>query len=110
MPDMRLSRRSEYGLRALVDLVRSDGIDAIAQVDLDRRVHRNHPVQKLGRMAFVIQHAILRRLRAEGRATFPDEPGRVLRQFRNVGTDYRVMSYELPLLDRPPLRTVNGPL
>jgi len=98
----------EIGL--LLDAYREFGLDGLAQVDLDRRIHRNQSVEKLGRMAFVIQHAILRRLRAEGRATFPDEPGRVLRQFRNVGTDYRVMSYELPLLDRPPLRTVNGPL
>lgn len=98
----------EIGL--LIDTYAAYGLAGIAQVDLDRRVHRNQSVEKLGRMAFVIQHAILRRLVAEGRATFGDEPGRTLRQFRNVGTEYRMLAPELPLLDRPPLRSVNRPL
>jgi len=98
----------EIGL--LIDTYAAYGMAGLAQVDLDRRVHRNQSVEKLGRMAFVIQHAILRRLVAEGRATFADEPGRTLRQFRNVGRDYRERTYDLPLLDRPPLRTVNRPM
>jgi glucosyl-3-phosphoglycerate synthase len=97
----------EIGL--LLDTYARYGLAGIAQVDLDRRIHRNQSVAKLGRMAFVNQHAILRRLAAEGRAAFPD-PGTTLRQFRNVGEEYRVLSYDLPLLDRPPLRSVNGPL
>lgn len=98
----------EIGL--LLDTYARCGLGAIAQVDLDRRVHRNHGVHKLGRMAFVIQHAMLRRLVAEGRATVHDEPSTTLVQFRTVGEEYRTVSYDLPLLDRPPLRTVNRPL
>jgi glucosyl-3-phosphoglycerate synthase len=97
----------EIGL--LIDTYARYGLAGLAQVDLDRRIHRNQPVTTLGRMAFVIQHAILRRLAAEGRATF-DPPGTTLTQFRNVGTEYRRVAYDLPLFDRPPLRTVNGPL
>jgi glucosyl-3-phosphoglycerate synthase len=98
----------EIGL--LVDTYDRHGLDGLAQVDLDRRVHRNQSVQKLGRMAFVIQHAILRRLAAEGRATLPDA-GTTLRQFRNVGQEYRSVTYDLPLLDRPPMREArNRPL
>jgi glucosyl-3-phosphoglycerate synthase len=98
----------EIGL--LVDTYDRHGLDGLAQVDLDRRVHRNQSVQKLGRMAFVIQHAILRRLAAEGRATLP-EAGTTLRQFRNVGQEYRSVTYDLPLLDRPPMREArNRPL
>lgn len=97
----------EIGL--LIDTYARCGLDAIAQVDLDRRVHRNHPVQKLGRMAFVIQHTMLRRLVAEGRATLRDEAATTLTQFRTVGEEYRTVSYDLPLLDRPPLQTVNRP-
>jgi glucosyl-3-phosphoglycerate synthase len=98
----------EIGL--LLDTYARCGLAGLAQVDLDRRVHRNQSVQKLGRMAFVIQHAILRRLVTEGRAFFPDPPAGTLRQFRNVGQEYRVASYDLPLLDRAPLRAVNHPL
>jgi glucosyl-3-phosphoglycerate synthase len=95
----------EIGL--LLDTYARHGLAGIAQVDLDRRIHRNQSVQKLGRMAFVIQHAILRRLVAEGRATLP-EAGTVLRQFRNVGKMYEAVTYDLPLLDRPAMREVRN--
>ncbi len=97
----------EIGL--LLDTYARHGLAGLAQVDLDRRIHRHQSVTTLGRMAYVIQHAILRRLAAEGRATFP-EPGTTLRQFRNVAQEYRLVAYDLPLFDRPPLRSVNGPL
>jgi glucosyl-3-phosphoglycerate synthase len=97
----------EIGL--LLDTYAAYGLAGLAQVDLDRRIHRNQPVTTLGRMAFVIQHAMMRRLVTQGRATF-DAPGTSLTQFRNVGTEYRPVTYDLPLLDRPPLRTVNRPL
>lgn len=98
----------EIGL--LLDTYARHGLAGLAQVDLDRRVHRNHSVQKLGRMAFVIQHAMLRRLVAEGRASLAGDAATTLRQFRNVGQDYRTVAYDLPLLDRPPLRSVNHPM
>ncbi|MDQ1711227.1 MAG: glucosyl-3-phosphoglycerate synthase [Frankiaceae bacterium] len=96
----------EIGL--LIDHYDRFGMAGLAQVDLDRRVHRNQSVPQLGRMAFVIQHAILRRLAAEGRAVLPD-PAAALRQFRNVGREYRAVTDLLPLTDRPPLRDVNSP-
>ena len=98
----------EIGL--LLDTYARYGLDGLAQVDLDRRIHRNQSVRKLGRMAFVIQHAMLRRLVSEGRATLRDDAATTLRQFSTVGQDYRTVSYDLPLLDRPPLRTVNRPM
>jgi glucosyl-3-phosphoglycerate synthase len=98
----------EIGL--LIDTYARCGLAGLAQVDLDRRVHRNQSVRKLGRMAFVVQHAILRRLAAEGRATLAD-PATALRQFVTAGGEYRtVVTDDLPLLDRPPLRTVIGPM
>jgi glucosyl-3-phosphoglycerate synthase len=98
----------EIGL--LIDVYERHGLDGLAQVDLDRRIHRNQSVPRLGVMAFVIQNAILRRLRASGRLTLADEPAASLRQFRNVGQEYRTVTYDdLPLLDRPPLRSVNDP-
>jgi glucosyl-3-phosphoglycerate synthase len=96
----------EIGL--LIDHFDGYGMAGLAQVDLDRRVHRNQPMPQLGRMAFVVQHAILRRLAAEGRAVLPD-PAATLRQFRNVGARYTTVAHDLPMLDRPPLRSVHRP-
>lgn len=49
----------EVGL--LVDLWRRYGLGALAQVDLEERVHRNRPLEQLGRTAFEVQHTLLRR-------------------------------------------------
>src|SRR4029453_6495501 len=58
---------SGYGveLGLLVDIAARFGVDAIAQVDLDRRVHRNQDMQALGRMSFGILQAVFLPL-AEG--------------------------------------------
>ncbi len=96
---------SNYGVEIglLIDLHDLVGLDAIAQVDLDRRIHRNQTVPELGRMAFVIQQAIMHRLQAEGRMTLRDEPETMLRQFKNRGAEYRIDDYELACVDRPPM-------
>ena len=61
---------SGYGveLGLLVDIAARFGVDAIAQVDLDRRVHRNQDMQALGRMSFGILQAAFLRLAEEGRS------------------------------------------
>lgn len=60
----------EIGL--LLDILRARGADAIAQVDVGRRVHRNQDLQTLSRMAYAVCHVALHRLRDEGRAQFAD--------------------------------------
>ena len=52
-----------YGVETshLIDVYHRHGLDAIAQTDLDRRVHYNQDTQALGKMAFRILQAFLRR-------------------------------------------------
>ena len=59
----RLSVPTGYAveLAALVDLVRVEGIDAVAQVDLGRRAHRHQALRDLGAMAAQIMAAAHRR-------------------------------------------------
>ncbi len=54
MPPMRLSRRSEYGLRALVDLVRHDGSGPVALAALAQR--NNLPVKFLEQIMATLKH------------------------------------------------------
>jgi glucosyl-3-phosphoglycerate synthase len=56
----------ELGL--LIDLARTAGLGALAQVDLGARRHANQSTAALGAMASTIQQAVLRRLADEGRA------------------------------------------
>ena len=56
----------ELGL--LIDLLRTAGLGALAQVDLGARRHTNQPTTALGAMASTISQAVLRRVAEEGRA------------------------------------------
>ena len=101
----RLPFVSGYGVEIglLIDVYDAVGLDAIAQVDLERRVHRNQSVEKLGRMAFVIQQSLMSRLQREGRMTLVDAPAPTLAQFRNRLGDYRAVVHDLPVVERPAL-------
>jgi glucosyl-3-phosphoglycerate synthase len=91
----------EFGL--LVDIVAAVGLDAMAQVDLVHRKHRNSDLHKLGRMATEILQVAERRLgRGPADAT-------VLTQFaRNSAGGYQDLDTDLTLLERPPIVTVPG--
>ena len=54
MPAMRLSRRSEYGLRALTDLVRHDGEGPVALAVLAQR--NNLPTKFLEQIMATLKH------------------------------------------------------
>lgn len=55
----------EVGL--LIDLLEIVGLDALAQVDLEERVHRNRPLEDLRLMAATIARTILRLAEEQGR-------------------------------------------
>jgi glucosyl-3-phosphoglycerate synthase len=100
---------SGYGveLGLLVDLAERFGMDAVAQVDLERRVHRNQDVQALGRMSFGILQAVFQRLVEEGRAA-PGTYGTTLVQFSNQLREYHMEPREIVTTRRPPIVTVDG--
>ncbi len=58
-----------YGveLAHLIDLSRSLGLEAMAQTDLDQRLHRNRSDEELGRMSFGILQVLFRRLQRDGK-------------------------------------------
>jgi glucosyl-3-phosphoglycerate synthase len=100
---------SGYGveLGLLVDIAARFGVDAIAQVDLDRRVHRNQDMQALGRMSFGILQAVFLRLAEEGRSA-PGNFATTLVQFSNELYQYRPEPREIVTTRRPPIVTVDG--
>ena len=58
-----------YGVETshLLDLYHKLGLEAFAQTDLDRRVHRNQTTTALGKMSFGILQTFINRLNAQGR-------------------------------------------
>jgi glycosyltransferase involved in cell wall biosynthesis len=99
---------SGYGveLGLLVDIAARFGVDGIAQVDLDRRVHRNQDMQALGRMSFGILQAVFLRLAEEGRSV-PGNYGTTLVQFSNQLYEYKPEPREILTTRRPPIVTVD---
>jgi hypothetical protein len=88
----------EFGL--LIDTYRSLGLDAMAQVDLSRRKHRNQDLHKLGRMAIEILQVAERRLRRD-----VVDPA-VLTQFTRSGDGYRVIETDMTERERPPIASI----
>lgn len=59
----------EYGVETgmLIDMVMKHGLENIVQVNLDRRVHHNKPLNRLRKMAFRILQVVLHRARQHNR-------------------------------------------
>ncbi len=62
----RLPFFTGYGVETglLIDMLDAFGLNAIAQCDLDERVHKNQDVAALGKMSFQILQVFVRRLGA----------------------------------------------
>lgn len=94
----------EMGL--LIDVAERFGTEAMAQVDLEERVHRNRPIGELSRMAFAVIRAALSRLGEEERRRAAAALG--MFQFESDDGDYRIVSTPIPVQERPPAVTVAG--
>lgn len=87
----------EIGL--LIDTYDRLGLDAIAQVNLGVRAHRNRPLAELGAMSRQVVATLL------SRCGIPDS-GAGLTQFFADGDDYLPRTAPLSLIDRPPMNTL----
>jgi glucosyl-3-phosphoglycerate synthase len=94
-----------YGVEVaiLVDALRLVGLDALAQVDLARRKHRNQDISKLGRMASEIIQVVVSRLEREGRLKLSGPLATELTQFERSGDGYLVEETVVAPVERPAL-------
>lgn len=99
---------SGYGVETglLLDVLGGWGLDALAQVDLGRRTHRNSGDAALGRMASTIVQTVLGRLERAGRLVLLDEPSPALTQFARTPAGWTHATALVDTWDRPPLREV----
>jgi hypothetical protein len=96
----------EMGL--IIDIAERFGVDAIAQVDLEERIHRNRPIGELSRMAFAVLQTALRRLAASGRLNPPLAGGSGLYQFEDEDGAYRMEARTIEVRERPPAASLTG--
>ncbi len=94
-----------YGVEIghLIDICERYGIEVLGQVDIERRVHRNQPLEGLGRMSFVILQAVMKRLEARQRARLFAELGTSMKLPRYGGGKLSLEVIEVADSERPPM-------
>ena len=99
-----------YGVETahLLDLYQEYGIEAFAQTDLDRRVHRNQTTNALGKMSFGILQTFLNRLRSHGRIDQLPDMETIYRQFEVEEGHYRQLTHKVVEEERPPMIEVEA--
>ena len=95
----------ELGL--LVDVFELVGLDAMAQVDLGRRVHRHQSDEALAVMAGQVMLTAWSRLDRLGRIVESAPPATTLTQFRRDEGGLRWETTETAGVDRPPMAEVD---
>ena len=99
---------SGYGVEIahLIDTLAVAGADAIAQVDLFERVHRNQPIEALSRMAYAILQVALQRLGRESELDVGPFLGGEYVQFERVDARVSPHATRVGDIERPPLRSL----
>jgi glucosyl-3-phosphoglycerate synthase len=105
---MQLPFFTGYSVEAglLIDLLEVAGLDAMAQVDLGARVHRNRPLDELSPMAYAIARTILQRAEERGRIEIAhDHPSHPLLMPTLDGVDMK----DVHEVERPPFAALVSP-
>lgn len=94
-----------YGVETSMnmDIYEKWGLDVMAQVDLDRRVHRNQDTKALGRMAFAILKTFIHRKVRMGVIDFKEELFDDMIQYNLVNNRYLPDILKIETHERPPI-------
>lgn len=94
-----------YGVETshLLDVYRHWGMEAFAQVDLDRRVHRNQTNAALGRMSFGILQSFFNRMKQFGMADDLPQIGGIYRAVEAKEREFTLHEYQIAAEERPPM-------
>jgi glucosyl-3-phosphoglycerate synthase len=100
---------SGYGVEIglVIDVADRFGLEAMAQVDLGNRIHRNREVRELSRMAFAILHVVLHRLQSTGRVDLNTDLGRTLFQFVRPNGGLNMQAQPIQVGERPPAASLS---
>jgi glucosyl-3-phosphoglycerate synthase len=94
-----------YGIETsmILDIYEKWGLDAIAQVDLEKRVHRNQDTKALGKMSFAILKTFLNRIEKLGILDIKKDTFNEMIQYYLVKDEYHPDLYKIDGLERPPI-------
>lgn len=94
-----------YGVETsmILDIYEKWGLDVIAQVDLDRRIHRNQDTRALGKMAFVILMTFINRKIKLGLIDIKEDLSNEMIQYNLVKDEYKPDVFQTEGHERPPI-------
>jgi glucosyl-3-phosphoglycerate synthase len=97
-----------YGVETglLIDLFNEIGLDAIAQVDLEERVHRNQSLASLSQMSFAIIQVVMQRLQEKNRIQIMEEVNRSMKLIKPQEKSYALELKPIQDRERPPMMTI----
>jgi glucosyl-3-phosphoglycerate synthase len=97
-----------YGVETsmILDIYEKWGLDVMAQVDLDRRIHRNQDTKALGRMAFAILKTFINRQKRSGLIDLKEDLFDEIIQYNLVDNEYQPKALQIKGLERPPMVTI----
>ena len=97
-----------YGVETsmILDIYQKWGLNVMAQVDLDRRVHRNQDTKALGRMSFAILKTFINRQKTLGLIDFKGTLYDEIIQYNLVDNAFQAETLKIKGLERPPMITI----
>jgi glucosyl-3-phosphoglycerate synthase len=97
-----------YGVETglLIDVLDRFGLQAIAQVDLQERVHHNQPLVNLSRMAFAIIQVFIARLEETSKVRLLEEFNRSMKLIHYEPGRFYLEVEHIGDVERPPMITV----
>lgn len=98
-----------YGVETglLIDLLEQHGLDALAQVDLQQRIHRNQGLQPLSKMAFAIIQVILQRMEEQEHVQLMRPANQSMKLIHYVEDEgFQLEVREIRDHERPPMATI----
>ena len=99
---------SGYGVETglLLDLHDRFGLDAIAQTDLEQRVHHNQPLVGLSKMSFAILQVFIMRLESTYGVHLLDWANRSMKLVQHGPDRFALDVVDIADIERPPMVTV----
>ncbi|GHV85057.1 glucosyl-3-phosphoglycerate synthase [Spirochaetia bacterium] len=94
-----------YGIELgnLIDILELEGIEALAQVDLDMRIHRNQSTEALGKMSYGILNTFFERAEKYGKSRLLAELGDRHLSLERYEAEHRIVKTEISVVERPPM-------
>ncbi len=97
-----------YGVETglLIDLWARFGLQAMGQVDLEERVHRNQSLHALSMMAFEIAQVVMQRVGEARGIELVEQINRSMKLIRYENDDFDLDVADIQIRERPPMVTI----